>query len=48
MGFELYGKLGLLSYVINKVKKDHSCIIVVSEGAGICFFNYHDKNLYKI
>ena len=40
MGYELYGERGLLEYILNKVKTSHSCIIVVSEGAGNQFLKF--------
>lgn len=34
IGYELYGEKGLLNCVLNKVKANRYCIIVVAEGAG--------------
>ena len=47
IGYELYGKEGLLNFVINRVKVRHYCIIVVAEGAGKSII-FNDKTNLKL
>ena len=32
--WDLYGEKGLLNFVVDRIKKRRSCVIVVAEGAG--------------